>query len=275
MASLALKSDNKQEKNDRALAAIITLIIHGGLLLFLLYYIITTPIPPYPTPPGGPELELDFGNSINGTGNVEANKIGNKQSEENKVTQPVATPVKANNPVVTNDVEPTTAMNTSKKITKVPEKKDTAKPQPQLDIQLAGALNKFKSAKGASGGNGNSGEAGNAGSPNGTNPGTGMGSGNGLGTSSGKGFSYDLTGRELEKRPQLVTNNPVQGQIVVGITVDQDGNVTEAIPGVRGTTITDASLYVLVKESAMKIRFTKSPDTPEQSGTVTFNFTIR
>jgi outer membrane biosynthesis protein TonB len=97
----------------------------------------------------------------------------------------------------------------------------------------------------------------------------------GPGVGSGKGFGYDLSGRQLEVRPQLVTNNPEQGQIVVGITVDQDGNVTEATPGVKGTTITDASLYGLVKNAAMKVKFNKSPDTPEQSGTVTFRFTIQ
>jgi periplasmic protein TonB len=275
MASLAL-DNNRSERKDKALAGFITILIHGALLLFLLWYIIITPVPPYPAPAGGPELELDFGNGVNGTGNVEDNNIGNNTSKDTKLAETVKTPAKANNPVVTNDVENTVPLNNAKKATKTPEKIDTAKPQPQLDIQLAGALNKFKSAKGSSGGNGNSGMAGNAGSPNGVNPGTSMGTGNGLGTGEGKGLSYDLSGRQLEVRPRLVTNNPVQGKIVVGITVDGDGNVTEATPGMIGSTITDASLYALVKNAAMKIKFNKShDDNPEQLGTVTFSFTIK
>jgi len=276
MASLAVGHENRGEKGNKALALFITLLIHGALFLFLFLYIIITPIPPYPEPAGGPELELDFGNGINGTGNVEANNIGNNTSKDNKLNIPEKTRVKASNPVVTNDVESSVPVNSAKKITNAPEKKDTAKPQPQLDIQLAGALNKFKSAKGNSGGNGNSGVAGNAGSPNGVNPGTGTGTGNGLGTSEGKGFSYDLSGRNILQRPELKSNNPEQGKIVVGITVDQDGNVIEATPGVYGSTITDASLYILVKNAAMKIKFSKSSgDTPIQSGTVTFRFTIQ
>jgi len=274
MTSLALAPTNKKEKTDKAVAVLITLLIHGGILLFLLLYIIYTPIPPYPAPPGGPELELDFGNGINGTGNVEASNIGNSTSKDSKATSTAANATK-DNPVVTNDVENSTTINNSKTVAKTPVKVDTVKPQPQVDVQLASALQKFKGAKGSTGGNGNSGQQGNAGSPNGTNPGTSMGTGNGPG-GTGKGFAYDLSGRQLVLRPKLVTNNPEQGEIVVGITVDQDGNVTEAIPGVRGSTITDAPLYELVKEAALKIKFNKSTDgSPEQMGTVTFRFTIQ
>jgi len=276
MASLSVTPEHKKERTDRAIAAIITILIHAGLLLLLLYYVIVTPIPPYPAPPGGPELELDFGNAVNGTGTVEAPNIGNKQSQDNKINQPSTTPTKANNPVVTNDVETTAPINSGKKVTNTPEKKDTVKPQPQISIELAGIDSKMKKMKGMSGGNGNSGQAGNAGGPNGITPGTSTGSGNGLGTGDGKGFSFNLNGRNLLHRPKLESNNPEQGQIVVGITVDQDGNVTEAIPGVKGSTITDESLYLLVKDAAMKIKFSKSSeDTPEQSGTVTFVFTIQ
>ena len=264
----------KQERNNKALAGVITIIIHAGLLLFFLLYIIITPIPPYPEPPGGPELELDFGNGVNGTGNVEANNMGNNVSKDNNTTRPTKTTTPSN-PAVTNNAENAPPITGSKAAVKTPVKVDTVKPQPQISIDLAGAENKFKKAKGTTGGNGNSGQQGNAGSPNGINPGTSMGTGNGPG-GNGKGFNFNLNGRQLEVRPKLVTNNPVQGQIVVGITVDADGNVTEATPGMVGSTISDANLYILVKNASMKIKFNKShDDTPEQIGTVTFNFTIQ
>jgi protein TonB len=272
MATVAVQQDRK----NKAVSAIITIAIHAALFLFFLLYIIITPIPPYPEPPGGPELELDFGNGINGTGNVEANNAGNNASPADKASQSATPPIKQAPPVVTNDVENSTTINNSKKSTTTPVKMDTVKPQPQLDIKLASALNKFKTAKGgASGGNGTSGQQGNAGSPTGILPGANTGTGGGPG-GGGKGFDFNLNGRQLVVRPKLVTNNPEQGQIVVGITVDQDGNVTEATPGVKGTTINDASLYELVKEAALKTRFNKSSgDTPEQYGTITFRFVIQ
>jgi outer membrane biosynthesis protein TonB len=262
MTSIALSSENKKEKTDKALAGVITIIIHAGLLLFLLYYIIVTPIPPYPPPANAPELELDL---VAGGGG----SSGNAASSVSTVTK-MATAPTSNTPTVNNDVEPSTPIpSATSKV--VPKKVDTVPKPPQPSVELANAESKFKNAKSTGNGNATQGEPGNGTGGNGSTQGTG----NGPGVGAGKGFGYDLSGRQLEIRPQLVTNNPVQGQIVVGITVDQDGNVTEAIPGVRGSTITDASLYVLVKNAAMKVKFNKSSDTPEQNGTVTFVFTIR
>ena len=264
MTSIALGSENKKEKTDKALAGIITIIIHAGLLLFLLYYIIVTPIPPYPPPPNAPELELDL---VAGGGGSSA---GSASSSVSTVTK-VATAPTSNTPTINNDVEPSIPIpSATSKV--VPKKVDTVPKPPQPSVELANAESKFKNAKSSGNGNATQGDHGNGSGGNGTTQGTGSGPGVGP----GKGFGYDLSGRQLEIRPQFVTNNPVQGQIVVGITVDQDGNVTEAIPGVRGSTITDASLYILVKNAAMKIKFNKSPDdSPEQSGTVTFVFTIQ
>lgn len=261
MTSIALGSENK--KSDKALAAIITIVIHAGLLLFLLYYIIVTPIPPYPPPANSPELEVDLVSNGGGGGSSAG------AASVSTVTK-VATAPTSNTPTVNNDVEASTPIPSgASKV--VPKKVDTVPKPPQPSIELANAESKFKNAKSSSNGNASQGDQGTGTGGNGSTQGTG----NGPGVGAGKGFGYDLSGRQLEVRPQLVTNNPVQGQIVVGITVDQDGNVTEAVPGVRGSTITDASLYVLVKNAAMKVKFNKSADTPEQNGTVTFVFTIR
>ncbi len=273
MATVAVK----QDRNNKTLAAIITIGIHALLLLFFILYIIITPIPPYPEPPGGGELELDFGNGVNGTGNVEANNMGNNTSSVSKAVQTSQPTPKATNPVVTNNVESAPVVSGSKTTT-TQVKVDTVKPQPQMSVQLASSLNKFKNSKGQSGGNGNSGQQGNAGSPNGVLPGTSTGNGVGPGPGGGGNGSPDfkLSGRQLVHRPNFVTNNPVQGQIVVGITVDGDGTVTEATPGVIGTTINDGTLYKMVQDAALKTKFNKSPDgTPEQYGTITFRFTIQ
>jgi periplasmic protein TonB len=275
MASIALTSPDKNEKKDRALAVLITLLIHGGIFLFLLLYIIITPLPPYPDAPT-PEIVLDFGGGGGGSGSVAASSMGSKASTDNKMNQAAKAPT-ANAPTITNDVEPSKAIpsNTAKV---QPKHIDTVpKPPQQPSVELANAENKFKNAKGSNGGNAAQGSQGPGGSGNGTSQGPGTGPGTGAGPGgSGKGFDFNLNGRQLVTRPRLVTNNPEQGQIVVGITVDQDGNVTDATPGVKGTTINDASLYELVKDAALKTKFNKSSgDTPEQYGTITFKFVIQ
>lgn len=261
----------KRERTDRALAVIITLIIHAAILLFLLLYIIITPLPPYPPVANTPELELDLyaGGGGSSSGASAASSVATTH-------ETVKTP-SSNTPTVTNDVEASTPIP-SGKAKVIPKKIDTVAKQPQISLAQANLENKFKHAV-ASGGSGSGASNGQGGMGNGNGSGGsggGLGGGNGPSVGAGKGFGYDLTGRQLEVRPQLVTNNPEQGQIVVGITVDGDGNVTEATPGMVGSTITDASLYVLVKNAALKIKFNKSPtDSPEQMGTVTFRFTIQ
>jgi len=257
-------------------ATLITIAILAAIVTFLWFFYIYTPIPPFPPPPNTPELEVDLAGG--GGGSSEAttaiNKTDNVEEEHNKVP---TTTVVSNPPTVNSDVEPTTPIP-SEKATKPTKKIDTVPKPQQPSVELVSLENKFKNAKasgsGKGGGGNGSGMGSGQGSGNGTGTGSGSGSGNGGGE--GSGFGYDLKGRGILKRPELSTNNPEQGKIVVGITVDQDGNVVEATPGMVGSTITDASLYLLVKNAAMKIKFTKSPDdSPEQSGTVTFRFTIQ
>ncbi len=251
-------------------AALITIAIHAAILIFLWLFYIYTPIPPFPPAPNTPELELDL---VSGGGGGSASNAG---SATNAVT-PVAKAPVANAPTINNDVEASTPIpsNTAKV---QPKRVDTVPKPPQPSVELASALSKFKTAKASSNGGGNgagSGDMGLGGTGGGTGHGTGTGPGAGVGAGDGK-FGYDLNGRQLVTRPRLVTNNPEQGQIVVGITVDQDGNVTEATPGVKGTTLNDASLYELVKNAALKTKFNRSTgDTPEQYGTITFRFVIQ
>ena len=63
------------------------------------------------------------------------------------------------------------------------------------------------------------------------------------------------------------------GFVVVRIKVDQYGNVTEAVPGVEGTTITDEGLWKACRSSASMAHFNTSADAPVvQTGTITFKF---
>ena len=253
-------------------AVLITIAIHAAIFIFLWLFYIYTPIPPFPTPADTPELQLDL--MAGGGGGSPSPSVGNNAPVP-ATAKTAQTPV-ANAPTINNDVEPSTPIPSN--TTKVqPKRVDTVPKPPQPSIELANAENKFKHAKASGGGGSNAsdGGLGLGGTGGGPGKGTGTGPGPGVGAGDGK-FGFDLNGRQLVTRPRLVTNNPEQGQIVVGITVDQDGNVTEATPGVKGTTISDATLYELVKEAAMKTKFNHSTgDTPEQDGTITFRFVIQ
>jgi len=58
--------------------------------------------------------------------------------------------------------------------------------------------------------------------------------------------------------------------------VDQYGNVTEAIPGAEGTTVTDKNLWNAARNAALKAHFNPSADAPPvQMGTITYIFKLQ
>jgi protein TonB len=247
-----------------------TVLIHGGILAFLFWFVITTPIPPYPhVQPPSVEVALDFGNNINGTGNVEAPNKGNNPTPDNTHTTSSSKPIEQSSSTITNNSEDNPSANSSKHPGKV-DKIDTATPRPTVSVELASALNKFSHSKGQPGGNGNSGQEGNAGSPNGTTP--GIGNGNTPG-----GAEYFLSGRSLLSHPIPVNVSKDQGKVVVEITVDPSGNVIKAVPGAKGSTTSSPYLFQKAKEAAMSTKFSQSkdPNTPQQQGTMTVVFVIQ
>lgn len=72
--------------------------------------------------------------------------------------------------------------------------------------------------------------------------------------------------------PEYAVKNK-SGKVVVKILVDQYGTVTNAIPGVEGTTVQDKVLWDAAKEAAMKAKFNVSSSAPlMQEGTITYIF---
>lgn len=68
-----------------------------------------------------------------------------------------------------------------------------------------------------------------------------------------------------------------EGTVVVRIAVDQNGKVTEAIPGADGTTVTDRTLWNAARNAAMEARFSRTTDVTKmkQYGTITYIFRLR
>lgn len=97
--------------------------------------------------------------------------------------------------------------------------------------------------------------------------------GEGLGTD---GVSYSLDGRNPLSLPLPEYNYQVEGTVVVEVTVNRDGQVTNATPGVRGSTTLHEGLLDAARRAAMKARFDVSRDAPAfQRGTITYRFRLQ
>jgi len=63
---------------------------------------------------------------------------------------------------------------------------------------------------------------------------------------------------------------------VVDIWVDNYGNVTKAIAGGQGTTVSNQALWAAARAAAMKAHFNQSADAPAlQQGTITYIFKLK
>ncbi|MFA5713317.1 MAG: hypothetical protein WC960_03975 [Bacteroidales bacterium] len=87
----------------------------------------------------------------------------------------------------------------------------------------------------------------------------------------------NLTGRSVVgslPNPRYGVNK--SGKVVVEIAVDQYGRVTEAIAGVKGSTVQDKSLWEAAREAALKAKFNMSDSAPPiQKGSITYIFILK
>jgi hypothetical protein len=90
------------------------------------------------------------------------------------------------------------------------------------------------------------------------------------------GISYDLGGRGFQALPTPKYDYQGEGRFVVEVSVDRQGKVVEAVPGIKGSTTQDEYLLNVAKEAAMKASFEVKPDAPAvQKGTITYNFMLK
>ena len=76
--------------------------------------------------------------------------------------------------------------------------------------------------------------------------------------------------------PKPQYESQMAGTVVVTIKVDQYGNVTEAIAGAEGTTVTDKNLWNAARTAAMKAHFNMAADAPAvQTGKITYIFKLK
>lgn len=80
----------------------------------------------------------------------------------------------------------------------------------------------------------------------------------------------------LADSPHYLKNKPTDTlKVVVKIVVNPNGEVIEAIPGVKGTTTKDEVLLRKAKEAASTSKFTKTSKEKNQIGRMTFKFVVK
>lgn len=122
--------------------------------------------------------------------------------------------------------------------------------------------------KGGGGSQGDKQGAGDYGDPNGREGGPGQGF-------SDRGNIYSLAGRKPLGLGKPNPNPTHEGIVVVSIMVNQNGKVISAMPGAKGSTITDPQYLAHCKKAALESKFTAHPNgTVHQRGTITFEFTL-
>ncbi len=91
----------------------------------------------------------------------------------------------------------------------------------------------------------------------------------------GSGVSFDLAGRKANSLPKPTYPGNDSGLVTVRITVDQNGNVTSAVPGVPKTTIMNQKFLNAAKQAALKTKFNANQNAPAyQQGTISYNFVL-
>ena len=267
--------DATAENKNRYIALAYTLGFHALLFLLFILIVFITPIPPFEIKPV-PEIEIGLG--MEGLGSKDAGGSGQHDKDiatsETKVKAPKSNNTAAN--YVTDDTETSVSVKTNKKNKKESKAETPVVKEEQPSEELLSALAALKNKKKHTGkgeGDGNTGGSGN-GTKQGVGDGNDTGHGNGTPGYNGKG-GYDLKGRQLMHKPARMSDNEEEGIVVVEIIVDENGKVTKATPGQRGSTTTSSKLYSKARQAAYEAKFNSSPDgIKEQRGTYTFVFTL-
>jgi colicin import membrane protein len=275
-----------------------TIIIH--LVLFLLLILVSFSVPPPPETEEG--ILVNFGTGETGSGLIEPSPPAVKKESS---APPVKTAVKQSeeDPLLTQNteeapevkkVDPEVEKRRREKIEAdkkareqleaeriIKQKEDAerkrieAEQQRQSDImnRTKNALANSKNAGTSSTSEGVAGGTGNQGDPNGSVDSKVRGTGSGMGDS---GISYNLGGRGYQKLPAPSYNYQEEGRVVVEVSVDRSGKVTQAVAGVKGSTTLNEYLLKVAKDAALQATFEAKPDAPIfQKGTITYNFKFK
>ncbi len=259
-----------------------------AILLLLFFFVLGLT---YYDPPVSYGVEVNFGTSALGSGEVQPQKVvaatstpktnppKTEKSTPEEIPQPQKTP--SSEPVLT-EKESTVSLpekkNTVKSTIPTEEKKETPpkKVEPQVsEVTKSVVSNLVKNTSQKAEGTQGQGEdmsSGDKGKEEGSPYASSYYNNAGLG---GISKGYGLNGRNLQSNGKVVQECNQEGTVVVRITVNQQGDVITAEPGVKGSTNTHPCLLTPAKETAMLHKWYPDNRAPEQQiGFVVIQFKL-
>ena len=248
----------------------------------------------YYDPPVSYGMEVNFGTSTKGSGNQQPQElveskpavVAKNTVEKTQVntTQPLPKPIKVGDVVTEKESivtlsEKETVIKEVQPETKIPEKVTEATPQKKVSKvseatkNVVSNLLKNKTQQGeVIEGEGGDVIAGDKGKQTGDLYSSSYYNTAGLG---GKGKGYGLNGRNLQSNGKVVQECNQEGIVVVRITVNNQGNVVFAEPGVKGSTNTHPCLLEPAKKTALLHKWYSDTKAPlEQVGFVVIQFKL-
>ena len=245
-----------------------TLLFNVFILLILILFGFTTPLP-LPEEEGimvnfgytGGETPIEPENNAETDNTDPANEVSESTPSESKESQ------------LTQDFEDApevvkTPEKTNEKSEEDIEREKQEKERQDLENSLSNSFNNSNSSNNSTS-QGNTNTPGNIGDPDGDKNTNGKGQGS-------KGISYSLNGRKANDLPKPAYKSNEKGIVVVEITVDPNGNVKTATPGMPGSTTNNSTLLQAAKAAALKTKFNKKNGAPsKQIGSITYHFILR
>ena len=212
-------------------------------------------------------VDPDFGDKIEHQGDLVAAastsaRPASAASESAQPAPPQQPAPKAPEATPTPRPTPTPARATPTKEKPKPVQKPAAPSERDVDNKVSGLFDRKK--------------------PTGSESGTGKsdaGSGVADKGRAGSSAGWSLDGRSIVGnggRPVMPTRVPdIRGTVVVEITVNAAGQVTNAKVLLRGTNVVDSALREAAVRAARKTRFNALGGVPDQKGTITYHFDVK
>lgn len=271
-----------QEENNYPKALLLSAALMTAFLL-ISYFIVFGLQTPQEVGTGG--IVVNYGTVEEGMGDdfmsieepsvdPNANNTPPDEVVKNAETQPVPpTAQNSEQAVVTQENEDAPAVATAKKPTSpVPTAATPAKENKPTPTVNQNALYKGKKSSGTGRGDGTGSTPGNQGDPDGDPLAPNYGSG-------GSGFGnvkLTLANRRFLNLPKINDEGQQSGRIYVEIRVDKSGEVVYARAGVKGTTLSDQSLWRKCEQAVMGASLNQLESAPDvQIGVVVFNFKVK
>ena len=259
------RTREKREQTSAITGLVVTLLVHGAALAAGFGFGLTYLDPP---PPERTSLLIEFEEEIEQPAKPVHTQVGRQpQAEEVDLEKAVELVQKAESPYV-NDRSNVTPATTPDAHGDVDVPTPKVEEEPKLDPRAAfpGMSRKENNATAPHSASEAS-EGFKAGQADGNTR---------EGKTEGEANAH-LKGRSVVgSLPKPVYGIQAEGIVVVQIKVDQYGNVTEAIPGAEGTTVTNKELWNAARNAAMKAHFNMKADAPAlQTGTITYIFKLK